>query len=357
MTLEINQASFRTSLYDEEQNAHHHEAYFTVDNQTASLTIEESDSATPSSLSLQGIPLQGRTWDGELHLDMNLSLPGYTTNLSSQEQVWLSPYLTPDIRLSWENYHSQRPITENTLSVLVRPNPGQPLHADWMDAHLLPTLNAYYSPTLEQLYTDRQVAQQVRELVQDTLPTAPAGYTWVRASHYQQLQIQLSATDWEQTLHQPQTLDPDEVDWNWVNTDTDTTEEAQQTIALANEPDLFIGLDTTDLDALRAPYAEGESYAPQSPAMLWRANDFSVQLATLEEHEYGAFVPQAAWDFFEDDVNIDWQHEKDRRHHGGSENEKKDDQSGKSLGKRSYSQSFRMHSSGGDDGDDGDDNN
>jgi hypothetical protein len=356
VTLEINRATFRHNNPDEEQTTSPREVDFSVHQQIASLEIEEHGTDADATLSLQGILLQGSTWEGELHLEMTLNLSGHNITLRSQENVWLSPYLEPTIQLSWEDYHSQRPIEENSLSILVRPNLGQPLEPDWVDAHLLPTLNEHYNPTLEQLYTNRQVAQQVRELVDDTLPTAPAGYIWVRASHYRQLRIQLSSTDWEQAMHQPQTLHPDQLHWSWVNIEKETTTEAQHTVALATEPDLFIGLDATDLHALRAPYAEGGTYAPESPAILWRANDFTIQLATLENHEYGAFVPQAAWDFFEDDVNIDWQSEKGRTQHGGGKHEGQDDSSNHHTltRKRSYDKSFNMRGDGGDGGDGGD---
>ncbi|MEL6710738.1 MAG: hypothetical protein AAFO08_03365 [Pseudomonadota bacterium] len=166
----------------------------------------DSDQAIDPNLTLQDIPLTGNHWNGTLQTDLTITLTGDSEplTLSQTTRIELYPYQNPQVLLSWNDYHSQRPMNENTLDARVQASPGQILDLDWVSANLENELNTYYNPILERLYTDQATAETVNALInqvltEDLTQAAEQEEThWVRASLYPQLHLQVTDVAWEQ---------------------------------------------------------------------------------------------------------------------------------------------------------------
>ena len=125
--------------------------------------------------------------------------------------------MDPQLRLDWENYHSQYLAGANTLQLNISPSRGQSLDLDTVDATYAAQLSRHYNPILERLYTNPQMADQAQAHLNQYLPdTDDDEIKWLRASSYPEIHLQLPADQWNEhnAENHSITLAPEDIRWN-----------------------------------------------------------------------------------------------------------------------------------------------
>ena len=203
------------------------------------------------------------------------------------------------------------------------------------------------------------MADQAQALLNQYLPdTDDDEIKWLRASSYPEIHLQLPADQWNEQNADNQTVTfaPEDIRWNTAETtgaaiqaaceqqtanhaicqelgdDIETAletlageqgetlaaeqkdqlidqYESQHTQPLVEQRDLFIGLNPEDAKALQA--AATPSQQPQHPVRLHQATGYTEALNAQEhdEHQdgYGAFLPQEAWDSYQQNQQTAWE--------------------------------------------------
>ena len=344
--LRVEEATFVTNQSEDQHITEEHKATWNIQDETAHITISQ----TPTGLNLQGISLQGDYWNGDINVQLAITLNNKTTYFSQTMAVELYPYLDPQVSLKWENYHSQYLAGANTLLASINASLGQTLDMAWVEENLIEKIDRYYNPVLERLYTNLAMAEQVNVLLNNQLPQVDTNQSivWLRASNFPQIDIHLPAQKWEQVNKEylVTTVDSTQIDWsqtgvidetikilckkqtnahdicqefgndieavlddlvgeNFSQFSTDFKDQlidlyqGLHTQSLAKQKNLFIGLNPIDVQTLQASVKPNQS--PQYPVILYHIRDFTNELARREYlGNRGVFLQKDVWNTYLD---------------------------------------------------------